>query len=160
MGLASCMKQSITSSIQPDGMALFPQSDDPKPVRTFHAELELASQGYTEGSYDMIIAFWVMHATKNLWVCSCVPAGVDSGSLNLYRESSLRDLRKLWKPGGCLMMAEGSYTGCGTDGGLTFIFETLKRWCLGADQGRMLNPYLFTQEWDEVLKAGRLRESI
>jgi hypothetical protein len=56
----------ISGSVQEDGSAFFSKPDDPKPVRTFDAELDLSSQDYVEGSYDLIIAFWVIHATSDL----------------------------------------------------------------------------------------------
>jgi hypothetical protein len=71
----------------------------------------------------------------------------------LCRELTLRNLRKLLKPGGYLLIAEGNYNGSGGDGGLNFIFGTLPGWWLGADQGRTLSPYLSTGEWDHVLKT-------
>jgi hypothetical protein len=65
----------------------------------------------------------------------------------------LRNLRKLLKPGGYLIVAEGGYNGSGGDGGLNFIFGTLPGWWLGADQGRVLSPYLSTAEWHQLLKT-------
>ncbi|KAI0506314.1 hypothetical protein F5B22DRAFT_639320 [Xylaria bambusicola] len=124
----------VSGSIQPDGTAFFSQVDDPKPVLTIDLELDPTTQGYVESSYDVIIAFWIMHATKDL-------------------NSSLCNLRKLLKPGGYLIVAEGSLTSSGGDGGLTSIFGTLGGWWLGADQGRTLNPYLSTEEWDKSLKC-------
>ncbi|KAK5632312.1 hypothetical protein RRF57_008028 [Xylaria bambusicola] len=122
----------LASSIAPDGTAFFSRASDPKPTRTFDATLELAGQGYVEGSYDVIIAFWVMHAMKDL-------------------VSFLRSLRKLLKPGGFLLVAEGTYTASGADGGLTFIFGTLGGWWSGADKGRTVAPYLSIEEWDQAL---------
>jgi hypothetical protein len=70
----------------------------------------------------------------------------------LCRELTLRNLRKLLKPGGYLIISEGSYNGSGGDGGLNFIFGTLPGWWLGANQGRTLSPYLSTGEWDQLLR--------
>lgn len=52
-----------------------------------------------------------------------------------------------------MIIAEGSYTSSGSDGGLTSIFGTLGGWWSGADQGRTLTPYLSLQEWDRILKS-------
>lgn len=60
----------LASSVAPDGTAFFSPTSDPKPARTFDPTLEPAGQGYVEGSYDVIIAFWVMHA---LCVAECHP---------------------------------------------------------------------------------------
>ncbi|KAL9079473.1 MAG: hypothetical protein Q9157_001636 [Trypethelium eluteriae] len=124
----------ISGSVQEDGSAFFTQPNDPKPFRTFDAELDPSSQDYVEGSYDLIIAFWVVHATSDM-------------------ELTLRNLRKLLKPGGYLIISEGSYNSSGGDGGLNFVFGTLPGWWLGADQGRTLSPYLSTAEWDQLLKT-------
>jgi len=56
----------ISGSVQEDGSAFFSQPNDPKPVRIFDPELDPSSQDYVEGSYDLIIAFWVIHATHDL----------------------------------------------------------------------------------------------
>lgn len=71
----------------------------------------------------------------------------------LSRELTLKNLRKLLKPGGRVIIAEGGYNGSGGDGGLNFVFGTLPGWWLGADQGRTLSPYLSTGEWDDLLKT-------
>ncbi|KAF2630541.1 putative polyketide synthase [Macroventuria anomochaeta] len=124
----------ISGSIQKDGSAFFSEPNDPKPVKIFDAEADPASQGYVEGSYDVVIAFWVIHATTNL-------------------ELTLRNLRRLLKPGGYLIIAEGGYNSSSGDGGLNFIFGTLPGWWLGADQGRVLSPYLSMAEWKQLLEA-------
>jgi hypothetical protein len=57
------------------------------------------------------------------------------------------------KPGGYLIISEGTYNGSGGDGGLGFIFGALPGWWLGADQGRTQSPYLSTMEWSHLLRA-------
>lgn len=56
----------ITGSVQKDGTAFFSSPEDPKPTKTFDPVLEPSSQDYVEGSYDLIIAFWVIHATVDM----------------------------------------------------------------------------------------------
>ncbi|KAI9695823.1 MAG: Type I Iterative PKS [Bogoriella megaspora] len=131
---ASYTYANISNSIQKDGTAFFSQPSDPKPVRILDPELDPSSQGYVKGSYHLIIAFWVVHATRD-------------------SESALRNLRRLLKPGGYLIISEGAYNDSGGDGGLQFIFGTLPGWWLSIDQGRTLSPYLSPVEWDRLLRT-------
>ncbi|KAF3765311.1 hypothetical protein M406DRAFT_256096 [Cryphonectria parasitica EP155] len=91
------------------------------------------AQGYTEGTYDVVVASLVIHATPDL-------------------EVTMRNLRKLLKPGGYLVVADGSNNGQphGTGG---FIFGTLPGWWLGAETGRPLSPFVSTSEWERLLKV-------
>ena len=57
----------ISGGVLEDGSAFFSQPTDQKPSRIFDPELDPSSQDYIEGSYDLIIAFWVIHATTNLY---------------------------------------------------------------------------------------------
>ena len=83
--------------------------------------------------YDLVIAFFVIHATSDL-------------------ERSLRNMRKLLKPGGFLIIGEGSETGTGaaTSG---FIFGTLPGWWVGINEGRVLSPLISPKEWDHLLRS-------
>ena len=56
----------ISGGVLQDGSAFFSRTTDQKPDRIFDAELDPSSQGYVEASYDLIIAFWVIHATTDL----------------------------------------------------------------------------------------------
>lgn len=61
----------------------------------------------------------------------------------------MRNIRKLLRPGGFLVVGEGSHTsepGC-------FIFGTLPGWWLGYDEGRTLSPHVSPDEWHRVLRA-------
>ncbi|ORY02745.1 putative polyketide synthase [Clohesyomyces aquaticus] len=100
--------------------------------KTFDAEKDPVSQGFTEGTYDMIVAFFVIHATSDL-------------------ERALRHIRKMLKPGGFLVVGEGQegMNGVASSG---FIFGTLPGWWLGTDTGRVLSPHVSPQEWDELLR--------
>lgn len=95
-------------------------------------EKDPIKQGYTEGAYDFVIAFSVLHATSNL-------------------ERTLRNARRLLKPGGFLLVGEannsiqpGSLPGV--------IFGTLPGWWLGHDDGRVLSPLVSTEQWDKLLR--------
>ena len=73
-----------------------------------NVEQELVDQGSTEGTYDVIVAYLVLHAMTKL-------------------DQSMHDLRKLLKPGVFLIMEEGSGA-AGLQAGAGFIFGTLPGW--------------------------------
>lgn len=97
------------------------------------AERDPLAQGFTEGSYDVIIAYMVIHATAKL-------------------AETMRNLRRLLKPGGFLLIGEG-----GSDGplqaGAGFIFGPLPGWWRGVDEGRSLSPLIDVSQWDSILKC-------
>ena len=95
------------------------------------AEKDPAQQGFKEGSYDVIIAYMVIHATAKL-------------------DESLRNLRKMLKPGGYLIVGEGASDGP-LQAGAGFIFGTLPGWWRGVDEGRTLSPLINVDEWEKLL---------
>ena len=66
-------------------------------------------------------------------------------------DETMRNLRRLLKPGGFLLVGEG-----GSDGplqaGAGFIFGPLPGWWRGVDEGRNLSPLINVSEWDAILK--------
>ena len=96
------------------------------------AERNPLEQGFVEGSYDVIVAFLVLHATVKL-------------------DETMKNLRKLLKPGGYLIIGEGSSDGP-LQAGDGFIFGTLPGWWRGVDEGRNLTPYIKVPQWDAILK--------
>lgn len=100
--------------------------------KTFDAERDPVEQGYAVGTYDMIVAFFVIHATSDL-------------------ERALRNIRKLLKPGGFLVVGEGQDRDDGVTGN-GFIFGTLAGWWLGAEKdGRTLSPLVSPSHWNRLL---------
>ncbi|KAL9087506.1 MAG: hypothetical protein Q9165_006617 [Trypethelium subeluteriae] len=101
--------------------------------KTFDAERDPMEQGFVEGSYDLVVAFFVIHATSDLERC-------------------LRNIRKLLAPGGFLVVGEGQegQNGVASSG---FIFGTLPGWWLGAESGRALSPHVSPQKWHKLLKS-------
>ena len=97
-----------------------------------NAEQDPLSQGFTEGSYDVIIAYMVIHATAKL-------------------DETMGNLRRLLKPGGFLLVGEG-----GSDGplqaGAGFIFGPLPGWWRGVNEGRNLSPLINVPQWDAILR--------
>lgn len=96
------------------------------------AEKDPLDQGFTEGAYDVIVASLVVHATAEL-------------------DKTMRNLRKLLRPGGFLIIGEGSSDGP-LQSGDGFIFGALPGWWLGVDEGRNLSPFVNVPQWDAILK--------
>lgn len=123
----------ISAGFFENAAGVFSKHKDRMLFKVLNAEKNPLDQGYVEGTYDVVIASFVIHATVNL-------------------DETLRNLRKLLKPGGFLVVGEGYHDGVysGTGG---FIFGTLPGWWLGVDEGRTIGPYASTKEWDRLLKS-------
>lgn len=109
---------------------VFRDYTDQMVFKVLDIEKEIASQGFADHSFDLIVASWVIHATRGL-------------------EHTLRNLRRLLKPGGYLLMLEV------TDNGpmkSSFIFGALPGWWLGAEDGRVLSPCVSPAQWDSLLR--------
>ncbi|KAE9977973.1 hypothetical protein EG327_007538 [Venturia inaequalis] len=89
-------------------------------------------QGIEEGSYDLVVAANVLHATPCL-------------------SQTLKNVRKLLRPGGQLLLQEL----CPEFKWMNFIVGTLPGWWLGAADGRPDAPYVSPSRWaDELESAG------
>ena len=100
--------------------------------KTFNAEHSPAEQGFTEGSYDIIIAANVLHATRVL-------------------SQTMQHVRSLLRPGGFLIAVE-------TTGNMlreTGLMAGLEGWWLGADDGRFPGPGISAKGWHDLLQASR-----
>lgn len=86
-------------------------------------------QGFETGSYDVIIAGNVIHATANL-------------------HTALRNLRSLLKPGGQLIMEEGTRQDFLW---YPLVFGQLPGWWLGNEPIRQWCPYIPATEWNKAL---------
>ncbi|KAJ5272650.1 Nonribosomal peptide synthetase [Penicillium angulare] len=91
-------------------------------------EKDPVTQGYTEGSYDVIIASNVLHATRELRV-------------------TIENTRRLLRPGGYLLLNEVT----GDMLRLKFIMSGLPGWWLGGDDGRRYSPTINPLQWDQIL---------
>lgn len=96
-----------------------------------NAEHDPVAQGYTPHSYDLVVASFVIHATSRL-------------------AEALKNVRRLLKPGGFLVLAEGTNNDVTRNG---FTFGTLPGWWAGVDEGRLLSPCVSPEEWDAVLRT-------
>lgn len=106
------------------------QGGDRMQFRVLDMEKDVAAQGFAHGHYDLIVASFVLHITENL-------------------ESTLKNVRKLLKPGGFLILAELTDNDVIRSG---FIFGSLPGWWIGENDGRVLSPCIAPSEWDTVLR--------
>ncbi|AEO63908.1 polyketide synthetase [Thermothielavioides terrestris NRRL 8126] len=91
-------------------------------------EKDVAAQGFEEHSYDLVIASLVLHATADL-------------------RRTLRNVRRLLKPGGYLIMQEITNNDVTRVG---FMMSATPGWWLGQDDGRRLSPCVSTLEWHQL----------
>ncbi|KAF5663828.1 polyketide synthase [Fusarium heterosporum] len=120
----------ISSGFFPNAAEKFSNFAHKMVFKVLNVEDEPTDQGFEEGSYDIIVAALVLHATHDL-------------------KRTLSNTRKLLKPGGYLVLLE--LTGI-TSVRATFIMGGLEGWWLGADDGRRLTPLVTAVEWDSVLQ--------
>ncbi|KAI1502213.1 hypothetical protein F5X99DRAFT_427602 [Biscogniauxia marginata] len=92
-------------------------------------ESDPAEQSIELGSYDLIVASMVLHATKSL-------------------HKTMSHVRKLLKPGGRLVLIEATQDRLDTQ----IIFGTLPGWWLSEEPFRKHSPNVSLKVWDEVLK--------
>ena len=96
-------------------------------------EKDVSEQGFEDHSFDLVIANLVVHATKKL-------------------EDTMRNLRRLIKPGGYLLLLEITDNEPLRFG---FIFGGLPGWWLGYEDGRTLSPCVDVSAWNQLmLKTG------
>ncbi|KAI0378982.1 amino acid adenylation domain-containing protein [Hypomontagnella monticulosa] len=90
---------------------------------------DIKTQGFTECSYDLVVASMVLHTTSSLL-------------------STLRNIRRLLKPGGYLVVLEGLPDVVVRYGA---IFGAFPGWWAGRDDGRVLSPFVDLPEWNRLL---------
>ena len=99
--------------------------------RTLDIEGDLASQGFEEGQFDVVVASLVFHATKDL-------------------ANTLQRARRLLKPGGNLILMELTKP---KDIKTGFIFGLLPGWWLASEPDRQRSPCLSTKAWNDAFVA-------
>ncbi|EAQ92786.1 hypothetical protein CHGG_01021 [Chaetomium globosum CBS 148.51] len=95
-----------------------------------NVEEDAAAQGIIEGSYDVIIAAQVLHATKNMAV-------------------TMRNVRKLLKDDGKLLMIETTKDSIDVH----MVFGTLPGWWLSEEPERKYSPNMPLAVWEPILKG-------
>lgn len=101
--------------------------------KTFDVEKDPNAQGFSSETYDLIIAGNVLHATKNI-------------------EDALRNIRKLLKPGGRLVIMEITEPNALRT---SFAFGLLEGWWRAEENSRRSSPGLTESQWQEALsKSG------
>ncbi|KAL8861949.1 MAG: hypothetical protein Q9178_001819 [Gyalolechia marmorata] len=98
--------------------------------RKLDVENDPISQSYAPGSYDLIVASMVLHATKNL-------------------HKTMTNVRKLLKPGGKLLLLENTQDQID----MHLIFGTLPGWWLSEETDRRMSPNVPTETWNGILRA-------
>ncbi|KAH9909070.1 lovastatin nonaketide synthase [Xylariomycetidae sp. FL2044] len=97
--------------------------------KTFDMTQPPAAQGFDEGSYDLVIASNVLHATLDL-------------------EEMMKNARSFLKPGGFIVILEIVNNDCLRVG---LPMGSLPGWWLGAESGRRWGPTLTLKQWDALL---------
>ena len=93
-------------------------------------ERDPTAQGFTNGTYDVVIASHVLHATKSI-------------------SRMLDKLRGLLKPGGTLLLIEDVQDKVDVQ----FVNGLLPSWWLGEQPERETDPLLSTATWDRYLRG-------
>ncbi|KAJ5788006.1 hypothetical protein N7457_002996 [Penicillium paradoxum] len=92
-------------------------------------EKDPAQQGVSTGTYDLVIANNVLHATKSI-------------------SATLAHCREMLRPGGVLLLGELTTTLAR----VPMIFGTLSGWWNGENDGRKWGPRLTEAQWDAQLR--------
>ncbi|KAH8171057.1 AMP-binding enzyme domain-containing protein [Sarocladium implicatum] len=120
----------ISSGFFPNAAVKFADFAHKMVFKTLDVEKDPTIQDFVEHSYDVIIAANVLHATHNL-------------------QATLRNARKLLRPGGYLLLFET--TGINTLR-VPFCFGGFEGWWLGEEPGRRLRPIVSGEDWDGILQ--------
>lgn len=120
----------ISSGFFPRARERFAPWGDKISYSVLNIEDDVAAQGFTENSYDLVIAVEVLHATKNM-------------------ERTMQNVRKLLKDQGRLVLFESVKEWAA----LHLIFGILPDWWLGEELERATSPMLSKPSWQRVLQS-------
>ncbi|KAI6472412.1 putative Hybrid PKS-NRPS biosynthetic cluster [Pyricularia oryzae] len=120
----------VSSGFFPKASATFSSYKSKMNFQVLDIEKDPLEQGFKQGSYDLIVASLVLHATRNL-------------------AETMTNVRKLLKPGGYLLLMEVTENEQMRFG---LLFGGLPGAWLGAEEGRTLSPCVGMEEWEAVLK--------
>ncbi|KAJ5672272.1 hypothetical protein N7507_001399 [Penicillium longicatenatum] len=120
----------ISAGFFSDAASLFAEFSDKVTFSVLNIENDPVKQGFGESAYDLIIADNVFHATQNL-------------------ETTLRNARKLLKPGGRLALFELTDP---ENVRTNFAFGLLPGWWRYQDRYRTFSAGVSDAVWDELLR--------
>jgi len=121
----------ISTGFMEKAQETFSAVADKMVFKALDVEKDVVEQGYGEHSYDLVIGSLVLHATKSL-------------------EKTMRETRRLLKPGGYLILLEITDNDVLRVG---FSMSGLPGWWLGREDGRQYSPCVSSARWHEVLLA-------
>ncbi|KAF1988946.1 hypothetical protein K402DRAFT_461387 [Aulographum hederae CBS 113979] len=98
--------------------------------RKLDIEADIHEQGFELGSYDLVIAANVLHATTSM-------------------TKTMGNVRKLMKPGGTVILTELMHK----TGGIANLFGIFPGWWVGEEEYRQDSALLTEDRWDSVLRA-------
>ncbi|KAL4937319.1 hypothetical protein BDV06DRAFT_227076, partial [Aspergillus oleicola] len=119
----------ISRSFFGDAQDEFRQEGDRMRFRTLDIGMDPEGQGFEIGSYDVVVASLVIHATPDL-------------------KSTLTNARRLLKPGGKLILNEITATHVIRT---AFVFGLLEGWWLSSESYREFGPCVDRERWHELL---------
>lgn len=119
----------ISSGFFEEAQKVLAEYSDIMRYKRLDVEQDPAGQGFEEGSYDVVVACQVLHATKNM-------------------EHTLSNVRRLLKPGGRLCLMETTKDALD----LLFAFGLLPGWWLSEEKERQWSPSLSIGMWDRALQ--------
>ncbi|EAQ91853.1 hypothetical protein CHGG_00088 [Chaetomium globosum CBS 148.51] len=128
-GYAEYMFTDVSAGYFPQARERFKGAPNMR-FQAFDITRDALQQGFVAGSYDLVVAPNVVHATPCL-------------------RETLANLRPLLKDDGMLLLVELSTVMRMP----TFIFGNFSGWWLGEEDGRVWEPYVLPERWDEELKA-------
>ncbi|KAH6880012.1 beta-ketoacyl synthase domain-containing protein [Thelonectria olida] len=120
----------ISTGFFPNAQSEFTRYQDKMKYAVLDLEQDIQSQGFKKHAYDVVVASLVVHATGSL-------------------EQTMRRVRSLLKPGGYLVMSEGTNLDLSR---ATALFGCLPGWWLGMGEGRDLGPSISDSDWDVLLR--------
>ncbi|KAJ4293295.1 Polyketide synthase 19 [Kalmusia sp. IMI 367209] len=127
---ASYTYTDISTGFFENARTVFSQQGNKLSFKTLNIENDPSEQGFTPGTFDMVVSSNCLHATRSL-------------------DETLRHCRQLLRPGGRLVLLEITRDFLPTQ----LVMSTLPGWFLGIEDGRVWAPTVSVERWDELLKA-------
>ncbi|KAI3337233.1 polyketide synthase [Xylariaceae sp. AK1471] len=121
----------ISPAFFEEARKLFGDHSERMSYKALNIEKSIEEQGFKSGQYDVVIAANVLHATQNI-------------------EVTLRNTRKLLKPGGKLLLYECTNP---TSLNVNLVFGTLPGWWLSQERHRNFGPLMTKERWGDHLQS-------